>query len=418
MLRASICTVGDEILIGQIVDTNKSYISSALNSIGVRVFSHYSTGDDETMIEDTINSAMQFSDIVIVTGGLGPTKDDITKKVMAKISGSNSYIVNDLQLDIIKEICTKRKMELSPLNRDQALVPNNCIVLPNSQGTAPGMMFKIGDKLLFSLPGVPYEMRHLMESVLKQISNLKIVDKIIHKSINTFGIPESELATRISNWEDSLPTDYKLAYLPNPSRGVKLRLSVYEEADNACMDRINSLFKQLFPLLGDAIYGINEDSLESVILKALTERKETLSVVESCTGGRIASQFTSLPGSSEFFKGGIIAYDNQAKIDILGVESSIIDKLGAVSEECVIAMAEGARRLFDTDWALATSGIAGPGGGSEDKPVGTIWIAVIGPKGVSTISAVYSGDRWRNIIRFSSASIDLLRKTIGAKVIL
>lgn len=413
MLTASILTIGDEILIGQIVDSNKSYISGLLNLIGVKVITHQSTGDEEFTIKSSVANLLKESDIVIITGGLGPTKDDITKKVLGEISGSKTYKLDKNQLDIIKAICLKRGIELSALNEEQALVPENCTVLENKQGTAPGMMFEIDGRLLFSLPGVPYEMQHLMKEVLNKITNLRKTERISHKTINTFGIPESELATKISDWEDSLPSNYKLAYLPNPARGVKLRLSVYQDVDNSTSDKIKQLFKQLYTLIGDSIYGEDEDTLETVVSKALSERGETLSLAESCTGGEISSIFTSLPGASSIFKGGVVAYDNEAKTAILGVDKSIIERFGAVSEECVIAMAEGAKRLFGSDWSIATSGIAGPGGGSEEKPVGTVWIAISGPGVITTNKAIFSGDRERNIIRFSSNSINLLRKAIG-----
>ncbi|MEZ7873699.1 MAG: competence/damage-inducible protein A [Bacteroidales bacterium] len=413
MLTASILTIGDEILIGQIVDSNKSYISGLLNLIGVKVITHQSTGDEEFTIKSSVANLLKESDIVIITGGLGPTKDDITKKVLGEISGSKTYKLDKNQLDIIKAICLKRGIELSALNEEQALVPENCTVLENKQGTAPGMMFEIDGRLLFSLPGVPYEMQHLMKEVLYKITNLRKTERISHKTINTFGIPESELATKISDWEDSLPSNYKLAYLPNPARGVKLRLSVYQDVDNSTSDKIKQLFKQLYTIIGDSIYGEDEDTLETVVSKALSERGETLSLAESCTGGEISSIFTSLPGASSVYKGGVVAYDNEAKTAILGVDKSIIERFGAVSEECVIAMAEGAKRLFGSDWSIATSGIAGPGGGSEEKPVGTVWIAISGPGVITTNKAIFSGDRERNIIRFSSNSINLLRKAIG-----
>lgn len=412
MLTASILTIGDEILIGQIVDSNKSYISGLLNLIGVKVISHQSTGDDEFTIESSIIKLLKESDIIIVTGGLGPTKDDITKKVLGKISGSNEFKLDKKQLDIIKAICLKRGIELSSLNKDQALVPEKCTVLENTQGTAPGMMFEINGRLLFSLPGVPYEMQYLMKEVLNKISSLRQTETIFHKTINTFGIPESELATKISAWEDSLPFNYKLAYLPNPARGVKLRLSVYQGVDNCTPDKVKQLFTQLYSIIGDSIYGEEEETLESVVFQSLTKRGETLSIAESCTGGEISSIFTTLPGVSSVFKGGVIAYDNNAKINILGVSKSIIEESGAVSEECVVAMAEGAKRLFGTDWAIATSGIAGPSGGSEEKPVGTLWVAISGPGIATANKAIFSGDRERNIIRFSSTSINLLRKAL------
>ena len=416
MLTASICTIGDEILIGQIVDTNKSYISSALNTAGIKVISHLTTGDDENSIESTINSALSSSDIVIATGGLGPTKDDITKRVLAKISGNSEMFYDSKQLEIIKSICLKREVLLSDLNKDQALVPVNCTVFQNSFGTAPAMKFIIGDKLLYSLPGVPYEMQHLMELVIKDIETLGRCEKIIHHSFNSYGIPESELAQKLSEWEDNLPKGFKLAYLPNPAKGVKLRLSFYDGEDLSNKETIKGLFNELKGILGNSLYGEGEDTLESVVSKALAERGETLSVAESCTGGNIGRIFTSIPGSSSLFKGGITAYDNSAKTDILGVDPGIIEKFGAVSEECVVAMAISVKKMFKTDWSISTSGIAGPDGGTDEKPLGTLWIAVSGPNVLVTKKSVYFGDRERNITRFSSGAVDFLRKTMGVEL--
>lgn len=413
MLKASVCTIGDEILIGQIVDTNKSFISSSLNSIGVKVSSHFSTGDDEDSIEKTILYALEFNDIVIVTGGLGPTKDDITKKVLAKLSGSSKMVFNNEQADIIKSICEKRGIELSQLNRDQALVPENCTVIPNKLGTAPCMKFSVENRFIYSLPGVPYEMQFLMDEVINDISLIPGCEKIIHHSVNTFGIPESELATKIAKWEDSLPAGIKLAYLPNPARGVKLRLSVYDGDESVNKQTINILFRGLKEILGRSIYGEGDDTLESVIFRELLRRGESISLAESCTGGNIGRIFTSIPGSSAIFKGGVVAYDNSAKTDILKVDPNIIKLYGAVSEECVKAMASGARRLFNSDWSLATSGIAGPEGGTDEKPVGTIWIAIEGPGVSITKKYIYSGDRERNIIRFSSGAINELRNSLN-----
>ncbi len=413
MLTASVCTIGDEILIGQIVDTNSAYISKELNYIGIKVNFMLSIPDDEEQIVNYLNLALSKSDIVIVTGGLGPTKDDITKNALATLSGSPKLVYNEDQLSIITSICLKRGIELSDLNRDQSLVPEQCEVLVNNLGTAPGILLRKQGKLLFSLPGVPYEMVNLMKKVTDEIIKSKDIEDIYHKTLLTFGIPESSLAKKISVWEDNLPKEIKLAYLPDPLVGVKLRLSKYGGNINDSKKAITDQFESLKCILGNAIYGEDNQSLESVIYNFLKIKSETLSTAESCTGGKIASMITSVPGSSSVFAGGIIAYSNEVKINTLGVDPKILLEYGAVSEECVNAMALGARKKLNTTYAIATSGIAGPEGGSEEKPVGTVWIAIAGPDFLVAKKAIFSGDRLRNIDRFSSETLNFLRLCLG-----
>lgn len=409
MLTASVCTIGDEILIGQIVDTNSSYIAVKLNAIGVKVNHMQSIADDEDEIISSLKLALSKTDIVIVTGGLGPTKDDITKKAIMKMAGTKSLVCNSKQLEVIEGICRKRGIELSDLNKEQAFVPENSTIIVNKSGTAPGMMFEIEGRLLFSLPGVPYEMQFLMDGVIGNILEIRKPETIYHKTIATFGIPESTLAKQIENWEDNLPAGVKLAYLPNPLTGVKLRLSMYDSSVTDKENVANELFNELKPVLGNAIYGKDSDTLEKVISEYLISRGETLSVAESCTGGKISSMLTFNEGASRLFKGGIVAYDNNVKQEILDVPDEIIIRYGAVSEECAAAMAEGIRKKLGTTYAIATSGIAGPGGGSQEKPAGTICIAVAGPGFVKTKRARLSGDRARNIDRFSSEALNFLR---------
>lgn len=416
MLTASVCTIGDEILIGQIVDTNSAYIASKLNTIGVKVNHMQSIADDESEIISSLRLAVSKTDIVIVTGGLGPTKDDITKKAIMKMAGSNSLICNDRQLNVIEEICKKRGIELSDLNREQAWVPDNCQVLVNKSGTAPGMMFEIDGCLLFSLPGVPYEMQFLMDGVIEGILEYRKPESIFHKSIITFGIPESSLAKQIEEWENNLPAGVKLAYLPSPLTGVKLRLSMYGSAIENQEKVANELFAALKPILGNAIYGEGDDTLEKVISAYLNEENSTLSAAESCTGGKISSMLTNNEGASRVFTGGVIAYDNRVKVDLLGVPEEIIIKHGAVSEECAAAMAEGVRKILGTTYGIATSGIAGPGGGSEEKPVGTLCLAVSGPGFTRSKRVRLSGDRARNIDRFSSETLNFLRLCLNIEL--
>lgn len=413
MLTASVCTIGDEILIGQIVDTNSAYISKELNSIGIKVNFMLSVPDEEEQIVNYLNLSLSRSDIVIVTGGLGPTKDDITKNALATLSGSSRLVYNEDQLTFIRSICLKRGIELSDLNRDQSLVPEQCEVLTNSMGTAPGILLRKDGKLLFSLPGVPYEMANLMKKVTGEIIKTKGIEDIYHKTVITFGIPESSLAKKIAGWEDNLPIDIKLAYLPDPLTGVKLRLSKYGGNINDSKKAIEAHFATLKEILGNAVYGEDNQTLESVVFSFLKSKSATLSTAESCTGGKIASMITSVPGSSSVFAGGIIAYSNEVKIKTLGVNPAILSESGAVSEECVRAMAQGARKIFNTTYAVATSGIAGPDGGSEEKPSGTVWIAVAGPDFLVAKKAIFGGDRLRNIDRFSSETLNFLRLNLG-----
>ncbi len=417
MVTATICTIGDEILIGQIVDTNSSKISTALNSIGVKVVSMVSTSDTEEDIINTVETALKTSNVVVITGGLGPTKDDITKKTLGKLTGATADVENQEQLEIITRILSARGMvPLSALNRAQASVPNSCKVIPNEFGTAPCMEFDIPESryghraLMFSLPGVPFEAEAAIPKVLESIQAHFSLDKIFHKTICTFGIPESTLAQQIEEWEDNLPENLHLAYLPNPVLGVRLRLSIYgvdEETGKAELAENEAKLRQM---LGDAIYGEGTDSLQKVIGNTLKERGMTVGVAESCTGGFLASLFTSQPGASEYFHGGIISYDNSVKMNVLGVEKGVLDNCGAVSRECAEQMAAGARRVLGTDCAIATTGIAGPDGGTPEKPAGTVWVAVATPEGIESKKFSFNSTRRNiNIERFASNALNLLR---------
>lgn len=411
MIEACICTIGDEILIGQVVDTNSAYISRELNKLGIKVSSIVSIGDSIDEIINTLAAVTEKYHIVITTGGLGPTKDDITKNALLKLSGSDEMYLDNEQLEVIKDICNKRGIELSDLNRDQALVPKFCSVLINRKGTAPGMFFITSSKnsLLFSLPGVPYEMEALMPRVSELIEQNIKTEQIIHKTIVTYGVAESVLATILNDWESSLPPQIKLAYLPNPAIGIRLRMSVYGGDKSESISLINRYTNELYDILGDIIYGESDDTLESTIFKTLISEGKSLSVAESCTGGRISSILTSISGSSEIFKGGAVVYSNESKIAILGVSSKIIEDYGAVSKECAEEMAIKAREVFKTDYAISATGVAGPTGGTAMKPVGTIWLAVAGDGFVLSKKNVFTGDRERNTIRFSSEALNFLR---------
>ena len=425
MKTAAICTIGDEILIGQIVDTNSSAIAIELNNIGIKVCRMISISDDGTDIKQSIKSLLHNFDIVIVTGGLGPTKDDITKKALAELSGSRGDIFHEGQMQVIERILAHRGIDISDINRAQAMVPDTCEVMVNRKGTAPGMIFRFSPAdfthcpVLYSLPGVPFEAIGLLPDVMADIRRHFALDSIYHKTITTYGIAESTLAKMIEPWEDALPSDMHLAYLPNPLTGVKLRLSIYGGARDEEITRIDREFAKVMPVIGDAVYGEGDDTLQSVIAKRLTESGLTLSVAESCTGGFLASLFTAMPGASKYFYGSVTSYDNSVKENILNVSIGTIAEHGAVSRECAEAMALGVSRALNTDFAVSTTGIAGPDGGSEDKPVGTVWVGVAYPDTdhpgkTAVISQMFrfNNDRYTNIQRFAGSALNLLRTVL------
>lgn len=418
MNRASICTIGDEILIGQIIDTNSSHISQALNSIGIQVGRMVSIGDSHNQILDVLERELRDNEIVIVTGGLGPTKDDITKKSLAELSGATSYKTDERQLEIVHRILSSRGLDVLDINLAQADVPDTCEVIPNRLGTAPIMVFRFPQErfghsaTLYSLPGVPHEAIGALPEILEDIKGHYTTSDIYHRSVMTFGIAESALAKMIAEWEDNLPENMHLAYLPNLITGVKLRLSIYGGVKEDHERLISEKLEQLANILGDNLYSLEEDTLQEYIGKLLRRHGKTVSCAESCTGGLISSLFTSVPGSSEYFLGSVTSYANIVKQNVLGVPAEVIAAHGAVSSECVAAMAEGVRRITGSDFSVATSGIAGPGGGSEEKPVGLVWIGVSSHMGTETFRMVFKGDRKRNIERFTANALDKLRKHI------
>ena len=418
MTGASICTIGDEILIGQITDTNSAHISRALNSLGIRVSRMVSIGDDHNVIIESLKQELLENEIVITTGGLGPTKDDITKNALAELSESRSYKTDERQLEIIHRILSARGLDVLDINRAQADVPENCDVIPNRLGTAPVMVFRFPESrfghkaTLYSLPGVPFEALGALEDILNDIKEHNSLSDIYHRTVMTYGIAESALSKKISDWEDNLPEDMHLAYLPNALTGVRLRLSIYGGSKAEQESRIESELKGLKAILGDIIYSEKDDTLESAVGDLLKAYGKTLSTAESCTGAMISSLITSVPGSSEYFLGSVTSYANGVKENVLGVPAEIIAEHGAVSSECVAAMAEGVRRITSSDYSVATSGIAGPGGGSEEKPVGTVWIGVSSDNGTETFRLKFNSDRKRNIERFSSSALHILLNKI------
>lgn len=415
MITASICTIGDEILIGQVLDTNSSNIARALQSSGIKVRSMVSMADDHDEIINRLSDELESNEIVIITGGLGPTKDDITKKALADLSGSVSCYTDERQLGIIHRILSARGLDVLDINLAQASVPDTCEVIPNRLGTAPVMVFRFPENrfshpaTLYSLPGVPFEAVGALDDVMADIRKHNKITEIHHKTVMTFGIAESALSKMIEEWEDSLSSNMHLAYLPDPLKGVRLRLSVYGSNIEGAEKRIDDEIDKLKDIIGDYMYSDRDDTLEECIGRMLTSHDKTVSAAESCTGGLISALFTSVPGSSGYYMGSVTSYANEVKTDVLGVPEEIINMNGAVSSECVAAMAEGVRKLTGSDFSVATSGIAGPGGGSESKPVGTVWIGVSSQMGTETYRMQFKGDRKRNIERFAANALNLLR---------
>lgn len=415
MTQASICTIGDEILIGQIIDTNSSHISLALNKLGIKVTRMLSIGDDLDTIVNSLEGELLKNDIVLVTGGLGPTKDDITKNALARLSGSQSYVTDERQLEIIHNILSARGLDVLDINLAQASVPDKCEVIPNKLGTAPVMVFRFEKErfghpaTLYSLPGVPFEALGALDDILEDIRFHNNISDIYHRTIMTYGVAESALSKMIEEWEDSLPSDIHLAYLPNQLTGVRLRLSIYGGIREEEEARIEAETARLKAILGNIIYSDREDTLQGCIGRLLSGCGKTLSAAESCTGGTISELITSVPGSSGYYLGSVTSYANEIKTKVLGVPEEIIAEYGAVSRECVAAMAEGVRKLTGSDFSVATSGIAGPGGGSADKPVGLVWIGVSSDKGTETFQTIFKGDRKRNMERFAATALNYLR---------
>lgn len=407
-MLAEIITIGDEILIGQIVDTNSAWLGQQLSMLGIKVNKITSLSDQKKEILRGVEQAIEKHDIVIVTGGLGPTKDDITKHTLAELFNTK-LVLNELVLNDVAEMFASFGKPVTELNRKQAEVPENCIVLRNKKGTAPGMAWKIGQKLLFSLPGVPFEMKWLFENEVSPLIKLTFqLPVIVHQTILTQGIGESALADLIEDWENKLPENIKLAYLPSPGM-VRLRLSAYGNNETELKNLIKNEELKLLPLIGIHHFGYNDDTLETVVSKLLLEKAKSLSLAESCTGGSISHKITSVPGCSVFYKGGIVSYSNTLKQDFLGVLNKTIIENGVVSEPVVNEMLIGAQKAFKTDYTLAVSGIAGPDGGTPEKPVGTVWIGVMGPNYKNIKQFRFGNDRKLNIERASLTALNMLR---------
>lgn len=412
-MKASIITIGDELLIGQTIDTNSAFIGAELSKLGFDVQKITSIHDRREDILKTLAEAEGKSDVVLITGGIGPTSDDITKQTLCEYF-STRLVVNQRVLEMISEMMLRRNYAMNENNRRQAEVPESCRVLENKAGTAPGMWFEKNKTIFVSMPGVPNEMKYLMnEHVLPELRKRFTTQVIIHKNIMTYGLPEAMLAERLSGFESEIPERIRLAYLP-ASGVIKLRLTATGDRREELENLVYSQVSKLYVLIGEYIYAEDEESPEMVVGRLLKERKESVCTAESCTGGQVAQMITSIPGSSEYYKGSVVAYSNEIKVRMLAVPEDIIKKHGAVSREVVCSMASGARKIFGCSFAVATSGIAGPDGGSEEKPVGTVWISVSSDDGTKAEKFVYGTDRQTNIRRFSLAALNMLMRQIKA----
>ncbi|MBK5202396.1 MAG: competence/damage-inducible protein A [Prolixibacteraceae bacterium] len=415
-MKVEIITIGDELLIGQIVDTNSSQIGEILNDFGLEVSMTTSIHDDHDQIIQSISEAEKRADIILITGGLGPTKDDITKKALCDYFNC-SLVENESVKNNVKGLLKKLDIPFNSLNAGQYMVPEKCIVLPNKIGTAPGMLFEKDNKIFISMPGVPKEMYDLMNSEVLPFLKKKNVSRksIFHKKILLSGISESSLSEKIESWETSLPSYIKLAYLPNPER-MCLRLSAYGDDKAKLKTEVSRQVEKLKKIVPEYIFGYDEDNMAGVVGKLLMKKNTTVGVAESCTGGNIAHFFTSNSGSSDYFKGGVVSYTNEIKKEVLGVKKETLDKYTVVSREVSIEMAEGAKRLLSTDYAISTTGFVGPTGGTKDIPMGTVWIAVAGKRGSVAKKFIFTMDRKRNIVRASQAAINMLRLFIISEI--
>lgn len=409
-MLAEIITIGDEILIGQIVDTNSAWMAQKLNAIGIGVKQISSVADDKQHILNALAEAHQRADIILITGGLGPTKDDITKKTLAEYFGVG-LIENKDALENVEKIFRRLRGALSELleaNRQQALVPENCEVIINQNGTAPGMWFNHDGKIYMSMPGVPHEMMYMMEEAVipKLKASLKL-PFIIHKTILTAGEGESYLAEKIADIEASLPANIKLAYLPKLGQ-VRLRLSGNGEDADVLASQVNEFSEKIVKRVGSAVVAQEDIALEKAILNFMAEKELTLSTAESCTGGYIAHLLTQHPGSSKVYFGGAVSYSYELKESILGVKNETLWQYGAVSKETVTEMVEGALLNFKSDFAIAVTGIAGPDGGTPEKPVGTVWIGVASAKKTFVKKFAFGNKRLQNIERTAIAALSML----------
>jgi nicotinamide-nucleotide amidase len=410
-MQAEIITIGDELLIGMTVDTNSAWMGQELTNIGIKVYQVTSISDNREHILEAIDQAMSRSDLVLVTGGLGPTSDDITKETIAEYF-DNELVVSDDALRSIKKLISARGLEMNENNRKQALVPAGCEVLPNAKGTAPGMLFHKEDKILVSMPGVPYEMKDIMNtSLIPYLKNNFSKNIITYRLIMIYGTFEAKLSEILEPFENQLPESITLAYLPTAGI-IKLRLTGRGSDKSMVDNQLNEQVEKLKSIIPEYIYGFDGELLEECVGKLLLASDKTLSIAESCTGGSISRMIIGVPGSSAYMMGAIVAYNNSIKSNELNVSSELIDKMGAVSKDVAIAMAEGIRRKFASDYSVATTGIAGPDGGTEVKPVGTVWVAVSSKNRSLAMKFNFGNIREHNIRRSSLVALNMLRTLI------
>ncbi len=410
-MRAEIITIGDELLIGQVVDTNSAWLGQMLNKYGIKIHRINSISDNSEEIKTQLTECLQRSELIIMTGGLGPTKDDITKKTLLEYFNMGWRLDEAVMAQLVA-FYKNRGREMLEVNKLQADLPDGCKTLFNFWGTAPGMWFDIGEKVLISMPGVPYEMKNIFEfNTLPLIAEKFKQPKLFHKTLVTINVPESILAKRIEHIEDALPSYVKLAYLPNWNM-VRLRFTGTEQIGEDIVAKIDSITNEIHQILGDSIVAFKDLSMAEIAFELLSEKNKTLSVAESCTGGYISHQMTQISGASKVFVGSVISYSNSVKHHQLGVESTLFETVGAVSEQVVTQMVEGVRERLDTDYAIAVSGVAGPNGGSEDKPLGTVVIGVCCKDKTLVRTWHFIGDRMNVIGRSNNMAFDMLRKLI------
>ncbi|MFV5691789.1 CinA family nicotinamide mononucleotide deamidase-related protein [Flavobacterium sp. LT1R49] len=416
-MKATIVTIGDEILIGQIVDTNSGFIAKSLDKIGVEINEMISISDDKKHILETFAKLQNTVDLVIITGGLGPTKDDVTKKTFCDYFEDELIVDQKVLAHVTHLIEGFYKRTITQINKDQALVPSKCTVLHNQVGTAPGMWMKKENTVFISLPGVPFEMKYLVEhEIIPKVVREYKRPYILHKTILTYGQGESMVAERIEEWENSLPEFIKLAYLPAPGR-VRLRLSARGTDKEKLEAAIEENVKSLDAIIHDIIVGFDDDeTLEVVVGKILTKQHKTISTAESCTGGKIAEVLTSVSGSSQYFKGSVVSYATEVKINVLGIPESLIKEYSVVSREVVSAMALSVQKMMKTDYAIATTGNAGPSKGDSDAEIGSVFIALATPSEVIVEEFNFGQPREKVIDRAVIKSLELLQKEIFKNV--
>ncbi len=412
-MKATIVTIGDEILIGQIIDSNSSFIAKSLDKIGVEISEMISISDNKKHILDTFHKLQNQVDLVIITGGLGPTKDDITKKTFCDYFEDTLAINPKVEAHVIDLIERVMQRPASQMNKDQALLPSKCTVLHNQVGTAPGMWMKKENTVFISLPGVPYEMKYLVENeIIPRVIKEYERPYIIHKTILTYGQGESLVAERIEDWENNLPECIKLAYLPSPGR-VRLRLSARGTDKEFLEKSIEENVVSLTKIIGDIIVGFEDnETIEVVLGRLLTSNKQTISLAESCTGGKISQVISSVSGASKYYKGAVVCYDTQVKIDILGVSETLINEHSVVSAAVAIEMALQVQKRLKTDYAIATTGNAGPTKGDSDAEIGTVFIAIATPKEVIVEEFNFGQPREKVIDRAVNKAFEMLRKEI------